>query len=457
MTAQSPADGWSLPRASVADTLAAVAEVILPTVSKGVIVRRPRVVGMAETLGLDRRGVRRMQALRDRYGDGPLMLRIPGKAIALLLHPRHVRRVLAETPEPFSPASAEKVAALAHLEPKASLISEGADRAVRRRFNEEALDTPRAVHPLADAFLAVIAEEMETLLRGALLQGGRLSWDDFIAAWYRMVRRVVLGGAARDDNDLTDMLARLRSAGNWAFLHPGNPDLLARFHDRVDRYLRDAAPGSLAARIAGLDVKGDTAPSHQVAHWLFAFDPGGMATFRALALLAAFPEAAERGREEAVAAGEAAALGGDGTGRAELPFLRAAILESLRLWPTTPAILRETRGVTRWENGTLPTGTTVAIFANFFHRDDRVLPFADRFHPDLWMPGAARNDWPFVPFSDGPGICPAHHLVPMLGGAVLAAILRTARPYLQDPTRLDPGRPLPGTLDNYSLAFRLVS
>ena len=44
---------------------------------------------------------------------------------------------------------------------------------------------------------------------------------------------------------------------------------------------------------------------------------------------------------------------------AELPFLRSAVLESLRLWPTTPLLLRDTTAETTWENGTLPKGTGV--------------------------------------------------------------------------------------------------
>ena len=51
-----------LPKAGFLDTLCVLAEVIIPTVAKGAIIRR---------------AVRRMQWLRDKYGAGPLMLPIP--------------------------------------------------------------------------------------------------------------------------------------------------------------------------------------------------------------------------------------------------------------------------------------------------------------------------------------------------------------------------------------------
>src|SRR5688500_14026513 len=106
-----------LPKATIKDTLAVVADVILPTVATGPVIRRPRMAALADWLDLDRRAVRRMQHIRDRYGSGPLFLRIPGRSQAIILTPEHVNRVLDESPEPFAAASSEKRAALSHFEP----------------------------------------------------------------------------------------------------------------------------------------------------------------------------------------------------------------------------------------------------------------------------------------------------------------------------------------------------
>jgi cytochrome P450 len=187
-----------------------------------------------------------------------------------------------------------------------------------------------------------------------------------------------------------------------------------------------------------------TAPSHQPPQWLFAFDPAGMTTFRALALLATHPEQAERARQEIRSR--------EGTSWELLPFLRACVLESLRVWPTTPMVLRETTHETTWEAGTLEAGTGILIYAPFFHRDDRRLPYADRFTPDLWLEERTREDWPLIPFSAGPAICPGRNLVLLATSAMLAALLDEREVHLVS-HQMGPDRPLPALLDNYSLRF----
>jgi len=56
-----------LPTASAADTARLVVQVLLPTVAKGPIIRRPTMVGLAERLELDDRAVRVVERLHDRY------------------------------------------------------------------------------------------------------------------------------------------------------------------------------------------------------------------------------------------------------------------------------------------------------------------------------------------------------------------------------------------------------
>jgi hypothetical protein len=80
-----------------------------------------------------------MQLVRDRYGPGPVLLAIPGRNVALVLSGDHVTRVLEGSPEPFAVASREKRAALSHFQPQGVLVSHGAERIDRRRFNEAVL------------------------------------------------------------------------------------------------------------------------------------------------------------------------------------------------------------------------------------------------------------------------------------------------------------------------------
>lgn len=430
-------------RAGIADTWAVLRDVMLPTLAKGPLIRRRPVVARAERHRLDDRAVARLQALRDRHGPGPLELRIPFRRQAVILCAEDARRILAAAPEPFAPATREKRAALGHFQPAGVLSSQGHDRVIRRRLNEDVLETGCPVHSMAPRFAAMAEEEMAEVARIAL-DRGVLDWDLFFTGWYRMVRRIVLGDAARDDHAVTDMLERLRRNGNLAFLWPKDRALRRRFLDRLRDYLDRADPDALAGRMAAACTDPAQMPHHQLPQYLFAFDPGGMASFRTLAMLAIHPEIEAEARDQIRAAGDDPA--------ARLPLLRAAFLDVLRLWPTTPAILRETTRDVAWGRGELRAGTQVLIFAPLHHRDDRVLEQAHRFDPGLWGQGPDRPDLGLLPFSHGPGICPASRFVPMVAGFALRALLSRMRLDLHPDQRPKRTR-LPGTLDPYALGF----
>jgi len=435
-----------LARGGAADIFALVRDVALPTLSKGVLRRRPGVVGLLESTGTEARGIQRLQRLRQKYASRPVLLSVFGRKQLILTDPAQVQRVLQETPAAFKSSSDEKSAALAHFEPGVSLIADGADRQVRRAFNAGLLDEGCPFHRLSTQFRQVVHQEFGDLFADMTRRGAtNLTWEPFFAAWNRMVRQILLGDSARNDEALTESLNRLRSVGNWAFLHPGRKRLRHDFHHRLQTHLDRADPASLAGLVAQVPGHDQTPVSDQFAHYMFAFDPGGMTSYRALALLAAHPDTMHTLRTQLAA----------GDGRAD-PLLRASLLESLRLWPTTPVILRQARHDIDWEGDTLPGGAQVVIYAPFFHRDDETLTEAHRFAPGLWPDGQVGLGSRFVPFSDGDGVCPARDLVLMVGAMVLSEILGTFEAALADPARLDPARPLPPTLDNYTIEFNLT-
>ncbi|WP_434994098.1 cytochrome P450 [Arthrobacter sp. Ld5] len=430
----------ALPTASAADTARLLVGVLLPTIVKGPIIRRPWAVGLAARLDLDTRAVGIVRSVHAKYPAGPLMLRLPVRKQAIVLAPEDADAVLTQSPDPFTPASSEKRAALSHFEPANVLITRGPLRTVRRALQEQVLDTDHPVHHLADRFVPVVEEEMRELLAEAA-RSGSLPWDDFLDAWYRVVRRVVFGDHAREDTDLTDMVIRLRKDGNWAFLKPVRKKTRRRLLARITEELANAEPGSLAAVMAAAP-KGDGAePADQVPQWLFAFDPAGMATFRALTVLATHPDAMAAARRE---------IDGDTSGRRLLPYLRAAVLESLRLWPTTPMILRQSVRPVQWEQGLMPADCGVLVYAPYFHQDERSLRSAHNFSPERWLT-EEDDGWPLVPFSDGPVVCPGKQLVLLVTSAALAALVAGHDFRVEEGQALDPERPLPGTMDNYSV------
>jgi cytochrome P450 len=422
-----------LPGLSFFEACGFLAAVAIPTWCKGILIRRRLAVGLAAALDLDRVAVRYLAGLRARHGAGPLVLRLGRRQQALVLDPGDVRRVLEETPDPFSPASSEKRAALSHFEPHNSLISEGPERTVRRRLHDLALESEQPVHSMAAAFAPVVEAAA-----AKLIEAHEVSWPTFSAAWMRMAREVVLGRSAANDEALTQVLNALRRDANWAFMKPKRTRLRAQLHRQIQAYLDRAEPGSLAARVASLAPSSGVHATDQMAQWLFAFDPAGIATYRALAVLATHPDALQ------------AALrtpGGD------IAYLRACVVESVRLWPTTPAILRQARRPTWWRGGPLDSNAGYLIFTPFLNRDRERLAFADRFAPEQWIGRDPAENGALVPFSAGPAKCPARHLVPLLGAELAARLLTRATIRLRRGPRLQPDRPLPATFDHFALVL----
>lgn len=435
----------AVPRATAAEQLRIALDVVLPVLACGVIKRRPGGMAVAELFQWDRRGIEALRRLRMKYGEGPLLMRPAGRSVALLLGPDEVERVLEGTPRPFSPASWEKRAALSQFQPHGSLITRGPQRGERRRVNEVALDQHRPLHHLAPAIVSTVRDEAMTLADRAAVTG-RLGWDDFATGWWRTVRRTVLGDPARDDEPLTDRLGKLRAAGNWSVLLPRRRRLRAEFLHRLDERLRTAGPETLAAAITSIPAEPGTDPAGQIPHWLFAFDAAGMTALRALALLATHPEEAERAHAE---------ISGLDLDRPQvLPFLRACALEAVRLWPTTPVLLRQGTEETRWRGRPVPRRTTFVAYTPYFHRAEPAAPYADRFTPDIWLDGRAEANPALVPFSGGPGECPGENVVLLHVSSWLAAMLEQGLGYrLVSRVRPDPARPIPVTLDPFALRF----
>jgi cytochrome P450 len=412
--------------ATLADTARIAGAVLAPAVAEGLILRRPAVTRYAARHDLDGRAVRTLQQLRAKYGRAPLRLRVPGRRVFIVLDPPDVDDILARTPDPFAPATKEKKASLRHFQPLGVLISTGPDRQRRRKANEAALDTGRLVHRDAKAFLEVIERETDPLT--ALLESGRiLSWDPFAAAWWRIVRQIVFGRAARDDTEITRELALLRSHANWAYLRPRHRGHQRRFEAAIRRYTSDPDPHSLIGQVP-------EEPATQAPHWLFAYDAAGATVFRAMALLATHPAAAARA--------------------ADAEYARACLLDTVRLYPTTLVILREAIRTTAVGAAEIPAGGTLIIHSGFFHREPANYPYANEFRPDAWLDGNAQPYPGVVPFSAGPAGCPGRDLVELTGAAAITALARPPL-FLRAWTgpSLSPHRPLPAALDHFSLMF----
>jgi cytochrome P450 len=425
---------------------AALADLGASSIAAGVLARRRPVVRALERLQADSRAVARIQRLRAQFGKGPVELVIPGRRIVVLLDPDDVGRVLAGAPTPFHPANREKRKALEWFQPHGVLISRGPIREHRRVVNEAALDTSSDLHRLAPLFTDAIAVEMNKLTAQAMA-AGQLDSSTFMTSWWRMVRRLVLGSRARDDDAITDELLRLRKAGNWSFLSLPHYRRRNHFFEHLYRYAEQPESGSLVSALAEVPTGGAVDPIGQIPQWLFAFDAAGMAVCRALALLSTHPEQRALAMVDVDRPAETLLR----------PYLRACILESVRIWPTTPTILRDTTEDTTWGEGaerfTVAKGAGLMIVTPAFHRDEQLLPFAHRFVPEIWLDGRARQHPQLVPFSAGPAECPGRNLVLLVTSTVLAHVLGSVDLTMTSTPRLSPEAPLPMTLNQLTLTF----
>jgi cytochrome P450 len=85
-----------------------------------------------------------------------------------------------------------------------------------------------------------------------------------------------------------------------------------------------------------------------------------------------------------------------------------------------------------------------------------MLPYADRFVPEIWLDGRAQDNPALVPFSSGPGICPGRDLVLFSTAMMLANLSQGHRFQLDPPGKLGPLTPIPATLDNFGLRFTVA-
>jgi cytochrome P450 len=427
--------------------------VIVPNAVQGLFRRRPGPVGAATRLDVDGRGARLLAGMRRRHGRGPIWVRVVTAPALLVLEVEDVRRVLEGSPHPFASDPEAKRKGMAHFQPAALTISRGELWANRRRFTEEVLDAPQPAHRLADRFVAVATEETDALI--ADLDAGdetTLSYDPFHAAFRRIVRRIVLGDSARDDEEVSELLGELMSEANK--LPSERSERFEPFVERLRAYVDRGEEGSLVGEFGRAPSDPDTRTDGQVPHWLFATqDTLSANALRALAAIASHPAQREAVEAELQAADGAGGLA-TGAGIVGLSYLRACLQDTMRLWPTTPLLSRETVVEVAWDGAIVPAGTQVLIVNTFHHRDHERLDYADRFAPDAWTEGDAGQEWAFNHFSHGPQGCPGTNLALLVGSTVLARLLTARDPRLLTPG-LDPARPLPHMLNVFGVRLAL--
>jgi len=129
---------------------------------------------------------------------------------------------------------------------------------------------------------------------------------------------------------------------------------------------------------------------------------------------------------------EVDALGGAPLGAddmAKLPYARAVIAESMRLYPPAWIVGRRTLDEYRLGDYTIPPRTYVLMSQWIVHRDPRWWEDAEVFRPERWLAGgsaldAARPKFSYFPFGAGTRVCIGEQFAWMEGVLALATIAR---------------------------------
>lgn len=92
---------------------------------------------------------------------------------------------------------------------------------------------------------------------------------------------------------------------------------------------------------------------------------------------------------------------------ASLPYAKAVIEETLRLYPPVPILAREATQDTSISNKPIRKGSLVLVVPWLMHRNPVLWDLPDTFWPERFLQDSMKpNKYGYVPFSIGPRICP---------------------------------------------------
>lgn len=383
--------------------------------------------------------------LRDTYGD-VAMARIGPRRICVLGDPELVREVLVNHQRTVTKTRALRRAAL--LLGDGLLTSEGEEWRMRRRLVQPAFHRER-IAEYATAMVSLAEQrrdawrdgdaidahaEMMSLtlaIAGETLFGARVEHE---ATEIAQALETAMSMFRRMTMPLSELLDRLPLPANRRFA-AARARLDATVHRMIaERRANPRDTGDVLSTLLLAQDEGDgTGMSDgQVRdEVLTLFLAGHETTANALAwtwyLLARNPDA-ERALHE-----EVDAVLSDGAPTAtdleRLPYTRAVLAESMRLYPPAWVVGRETHAPITLAGYDIPVGTMVFMSQWLIHRDARWFPEPLAFRPERWTPELESSlpRMAYFPFGGGPRKCIGESFAWMEGVLVLATLARRWR------------------------------
>jgi cytochrome P450 len=431
-----------IPSASIVESLYFNEFQILPDLAEGVFSRRPQWVAMTTRLDTDGKVVRFCHKLQRKYQSDRLYVRVFTKKALLVFDPEGIRHVLDHSPDVYGPADLKKKG-MGHFQPSAVTISEGVEWEERRRFNEAVLNSGAPSHCYAHQFLHIVRSEIEATRAAS---GDVLAWNAIADLFDKITLQVTFGMQARQETELTERLARMMLESNPPVPRKKSEDF-DPFYERIREHLKAPEADSLMALAAQTGATERTRVENQVPHWMFAMrDTLAANTARALAVITARPDIEVRVREEM--------LGNDlatPDGITRLRYLQGCVHEAMRLWPTTPLLVRVALRDDDLAGTPVVKGTQILILNTYNHRNQNATKFADAFEPEQWRD--QQPNYLFNHLSNGTQVCAGLDLALFIAQAVIVGLLEHNRYALEHP-KLHLHPPLPYMLNYFELRWR---
>ncbi len=369
------------------------------------VARHPRTFSVS---GAFRRWARNAAARRSSEN---LILNLGVKRVLLVGGAGLSEEILHPQPHPGGLVAGDlKRSAMSFLAPRAVTISEGDEWRRRRELNERVLE-PGRTHSLRPLIVSSVLKELSPGIRD--VAGLR-------AAMGRTMLSIVFGGKAPPGlaDDVRALFGVVQSPLKRKLLGPWARRRRRRFYDTLQRVWResraDDAPSLLQAAHRSAGTLDEAELLEQIPHWMFTFTGSGSDLLaRALALVLSDPVARARVRAEIEEAGD--------PGAAELPYVRACLLEAAQLFPpVTRTFHRAPAGITL-DRVAIPAGVEIMHLFPLISEPD---PAPRRFRPERWLePGGPEAG--FDPFLRGARRCPGRDLILLV---CITALARLAGP-----------------------------
>lgn len=302
------------------------------------------------------------------------------------------------------------------LDPFAPIMAEAADMAVRQL---SAPQTPEIMSVMSDATFAVIERVLFSDVEG------------FDRGEVRAAIEVLL-------EEIGQMrLSDLAPVPEWT------PRPMSRKARKALRVFRKAVEGQITRRRAasepGEDLLGllltvrdeetgkglsDTDIRDSVMTFVAAgHETTGIALTWALYLLAHYPEAQVRLRDEARAVLGDGVAGADNAG--QLYFTRQVLEEAMRLYPPAPMVARRAVKDTEICGRPVRKGDVALLAFYCLHRHKALWDDPDGFDPDRWLRDRRPTDrYQYMPFGGGPRACIGMGFAMMEATIMLATLVR---------------------------------